>query len=780
MQTFTATADQNNIILTLGNNVRKNILINTLYLNNGNRATDKSSLIIDQQKVNYLDSIKDGTNVQAMQNLNIYPLAEQGFYPTFPSDLKGYEQNILIARSSYLEHTAWLKVKKGSVLDQGKNYSNCLWESGLGYNVFLKDPNNVTTIKTFGSYIDPLEKQSAKEVWPPINSTVTLTKEFMQIMGFGENSYVTAKTKTNSTFIYNMNIGCGSNCLTADACTLTWNGNGIDPNLAYFAGNNLKKQLLKSSAGAQEKIKTIVVKEWGDKIQVLIYLLLYYLYKNRYTTVIMTTCDMVVFMLCLNLSIPCIYTGVYRPPGSNLDPNKKYYSVLEFKPSDTPFADARTRLYAKLDSIIAENQSFITALTKLATPEGANTRISVGNNMLTFSQNFYSLILQDLNDIQSKLLSDKNRLIARYNSLTEQTGNISDIETTIKEIQSKYIIVPFLKQKKGMNNTANILTILMTKSYTAQKPTDNSKPHIEAYLVQSMGSLNAEKESKKSFYDIASSAKNGFLVSKRGGQRGGTLEEEQIISLFPEDDDTDDVEKYTYITNGEIENENISYDDSQGDYPVFNQNINENTERKNLLIDLKVTFSAAIKALNISNTNIKYRTDNFVETVYTLFVYESYLNGYGASEFDSNDLSRIIEGYGLMVDDVEVDRQLIVQQPLMQKSNIITTANTIQPIQRQSMKRGREYDETSFKKARPTSYYEAVEGVDYSQYQNQFPFFGQTSFHPGIRQTGVVYGGKTTLKRRRVMKRKTLSRRKNKKTIKKQIKQRNTQKYRGK
>ena len=140
MQTFTATGDENNIILTLGNNVKKNILINTLYLNSGNRATDKTSLIIDQQKVNYLDSIKDGTNVQAMQNLNIYPLADQGFYPTFPSDLKGYEQNILTARSSYLEHTAWLKVKKGSVLDQGKNYSNCLWESGLGYNVFLKDP----------------------------------------------------------------------------------------------------------------------------------------------------------------------------------------------------------------------------------------------------------------------------------------------------------------------------------------------------------------------------------------------------------------------------------------------------------------------------------------------------------------------------------------------------------------------------------------------------------------------------------------------------------------
>jgi len=321
----------------------------------------------------------------------------------------------------------------------------------------------------------------------------------------------------------------------------------------------------------------------------------------------------------------------------------------------------------------------------------------------------------------------------------------------------------------------------MTKSYTAQKPTDNSKPHIEAYLLQSMGSLNAEKESKKSFYDIASSAKNGFLLSRTGGQKGGTLEEEQIISLFPEDDDTDDgvdIQKYTYITNGEIENENISYDVSQGDYPVFNQNINENTERKNLLVDLKVTFSAAIKALNISNTNIKYRTDNFVETVYTLFVYESYLNGYGASEFDSNDLSRIIEGYELIVDDVEVDRQLIVQQPLMQKSNIITTANTIQPIQRQSMKRGREYDETSFKKARPTSYYEAVEGVDYTQYQNQFPFFGQTS--PGIRQTGFVYGGRSTLKRRRLMKRKTLSRRKNKKTIKKQIKQRNTQKYRVK
>ena len=663
MTTFTADVVNNEIIINSSYGIPKKIPIDSLYLNNGtNVGTNVDEFEKDQQKVNYLDSIKDGTNVITMQGLNIYPLAGSDMYPTFPNDLKSYETAIIKARSSYLKHTAWLKVKKGSVLDPGKNYSKCLWESGLGYNVFLNNPNDVDTVKTFGSYIDPLEKQSAKSVWPQIGSTITLTPMFMKMMGFGDQSYVTSRTVTNSTFNYTMNVGCGQDCgVSQNSCIIRHDASQIDPNLVYFAGNNQKKQFLKTSASTSEKVKTIVVKEWGDKIQVLIYLVYYHCLANT-QTIVMTTCDMVVFMLCLNLSIPCIYTGAYNPPGSNQDPNKKYYSILEFAPSDTPFTDARNRLISKINSIIAENESFMTAISNLTTDAGANTRISVGDNMLTFKKEFYILILEDLVTIHSGLQIYGQQLITSYNQYNEGNGSrmIPEIEFQIKFIQSTYIIVPFLKQKKGMTGASNILTILMTKSYTATKPVNNSKPSIKTYFTTNgMDESRAEKESKKSFYEIASSPANGFLVSRGGtGQYGGSYEEE-IINLFPQDDDdeinasfinadgiTVNIPKYIYKTNGEIENDGASgsYNNSYLDAPIFNAEISEVPQDINLLSELNFSFSQTIDPF------LSSLPANFKETIYTLFVYESYINGCGTYMFDQTDLKRIINDYELIGD----------------------------------------------------------------------------------------------------------------------------------
>ena len=170
---YKAAVNGTNIEITSDLTVKKTIPITSLYLNDGKHPVTLEEFEIDQQKINYLDSIKDGTNVPTMQQLNIYPGAGPS-YPTFPGDLNNYKEKIDEVRASYLERTTWLKVKKGSVLDPPKKYSQCLWESGLGFDVFLDDPKNVETVKTFGSYIDPLEKQNAKIVWPERGGTVIL------------------------------------------------------------------------------------------------------------------------------------------------------------------------------------------------------------------------------------------------------------------------------------------------------------------------------------------------------------------------------------------------------------------------------------------------------------------------------------------------------------------------------------------------------------------------------------------------------------------------------
>jgi len=631
MSYFQVDCDTSNILLKKNDNIIS-IAITSLLLNNGDDVVHADEFETHQQQVNYLDSIKDGANVFQLQGLKIYPKSGN---ITF-DNLKKFEHDIFKIRADYLTHTTWLKVKKGSLLDEGKNYQACLWESGLGYQTYLADPDNVTTIKTFGSFIDPLEKQNAEEVWPPINSTIELTKNFMKLVGYGENSSITATATDEKKFEYKLNIGCGIECnTTANACTLI---NSPESN-KYFAGNNVKNEFLKTDATTKEKVKFIVLKGWGDKVQVLIYLILFHFYNEG--NVVMTTCDMVVFMLCLNFAIPCIYTGAYRPKDLILEDGKKYYSILEYKPTNEPYRDAFNKVDRKLEGVYKENNSFITAIKSLV--DNPDTPIRVGGSDLIFSKDFYQATLSDIQVIQENLSENITELLNEYINYNEYTGTtniIAILNTEFEKIQKEYLLVPFLKIKKGTKNT---ITILSTKSYTAQKPANNEKPNVYKLLEEKITNRNRDKESKQSFLDLA----NRYFKSSSGGgkkyeQKGGSLSDSDIEKLFPADEDN--ISLYEYITNEDIENDSILYKDENTNAPLFNPSIYDSTEKFNLLKELTDTFDNIL-----SNSEYKdfENFENFYNTIYTLFVYESYLNGCANDVFTQSDLKRIIQEYAL-------------------------------------------------------------------------------------------------------------------------------------
>jgi uncharacterized membrane protein YgcG len=499
----------NEIIIKGGKTVK--LPIKNLRLNDGKQLGNdgnKDTFIIDQQKVNYLDSVKDGTNANILKDLSIYPEAENEGYPTFPSDLKQIEKRMLESVKSYLNHTTWTKVKKGSLLSNPKEYNHCLWESGLGYETFLKNPNDVITIKTFGSFIDPLEKQNAKEVWPSNNSELVLTSSFLKLMGFGENSRIQAKTKGSTNFEYELKIGCGSSCNTGLGCIVTHNETHN-----YFKGNKFKNALTKGtgSINTQDKIKFIVIKEWGDKIQVLIYLMYYHL-KSQDITVIMITCDMVVFMLCINLEIPCIYTGAYETPSNAklLDDKKtSFYSILEFSPSKTPYADIVKR-YNKINKdILKENEDFINLMKKLVNKP--NTPIEIQGNKRVFKDVFYIAILKDLEDIQNEFKKSYSSINPPKKNTPDKKDEIPEIQKKIDDMKQNYTIEPMIRCKSKNGN----LTIIMSKSYTSLK-TKTDKPNIRKLLIKlGFDTKNINKIEKQSFYEIAN--KHFTFSSTTGG-----------------------------------------------------------------------------------------------------------------------------------------------------------------------------------------------------------------------------------------------------------------------
>jgi hypothetical protein len=679
-----------NIVITKNNNPIINIPINSLLLNNGNNPTDNPAGAIafekSQQEVNYLDSIKDGTNVTMLNQLNIYP--EVNYLPF--NNLEIFEDKITEVRKSYLERTTWLKVKKGSLLNKGKYYNQCLWESGLGYETFFNNPSNVNTIKTFGSFIDPLEKNNANEVWPPKNSSIKLTENFMKLMGFDKSS-ITAKTINNNEFEYIMNIKCGDAC-KQNSCYLTDKGDDEKKSSDfYFQGNNQKKQVINksSSFGAKNKVKFIVTKEWGDKLQVIIYLMYYHTINNIKNNVTMVTCDKVVFMLCLNFGISCIYTGQYNPPGFFIDANtglkfhanEKNYSILEYKPSDNPYEDALRRLSSKIKEISDENDSFINnCLRRLA--ENADTTILGGGSNFKFSDIFYKALITDILEIQQKFKDKSDEILKKYSNLktTKESVKkyINEIESDIKMLESNFIIVPFIKIKKGTKNTPIILT---SKSYTLQKPANNVKPSIaKIFMEREYSETESYDESKKGFLELATkyfqyaeNNQNNQYDKSNYIKKGGGLSNTDI-ELFPADEEYDEKSGlYDYITNEKKENntnekkENNTHIYDKENSEVVNPNTSREPIKFNLLNELNTSFNQAFEEFTqfikqkVSNDLLDIM-DNFKDTIYTLFVYESYIEGYATINFTVNDIHRIIKRYDLDFKDLLPNKSKSIKQ----------------------------------------------------------------------------------------------------------------------
>lgn len=608
-------------------------------LNTGASPSSQTEFERDQQIVNFLDSVKDGTNKFQLMDLGIYPLAGPT-YPSFPADLKHIEETILKSVSAQLEHTTWVKVKKGSELDKPKPYRYCFWESGLGFESFFKDPKTVKTVKTFGSYIDPLEKQNADIVWPKIGDSIEISPDFMKLVGFGESSKVEAKTRTNTEFDYTMTIGCGTGCSDGECVIKNTDANAKQ----YFAGNNEKKILLKTDAGSKEKVKTIVVKEWGDKVQVLIYLM--YSKNSRGETFMMITCDMVVFMLCINMGVPCIYTGAYNPPKSPpLDKTKKYYSILEYNPQSASRRDFIAKYNQKRSAIEKENKEFEACIQSLV--DHPNTPVYVQDQEKIFRREFYEGILSDIQFIKTKFPSVKP---PQTDAPVDATF-LSAIQKDIDELEKNHLLVPMIKVQKV--KTQKRLIMLMTRTYIGSKGAAADKPGVLNKL-QELRVANPDKESKRSFYDIANTH------FKASGLRGGvgsppSVAGSIIIDKFPETD----TEPKWFRSNGEIEN--IAADaefNSSTTTDVFNPNLSralngiEGEARGTGGVDFQRILDVTFKSSMDEYLSYSYKTiedvDAFSETVYLLFMYDAYFSKSVNPIVSVEDINRIVEEYDIL------------------------------------------------------------------------------------------------------------------------------------
>ena len=428
--------------------------------------------------------------------------------PTYNDDLHRIEDSIISAHSGQIETAYWHKTKPNgstSELNEPKTYSEVLWEAGLGPKWFVKRPGNhpygrglPTYIKTFGSFIDPLEKNNANSTWPPGNGdTVIIDESAMRAMGFPD-CHLQATTNTgaaavNTPFQFSMTIGTGEDCSRQKPCIIT---ETTPEYKKYFAGNKTKNEALKKTKGkgpaTEEKVKMIMVKEWGDKMQCLIYLL-----KHRSTPpdadnkAVMTSCDKVVYILCLLLKVDFIYSGYDTPTPDT--PKYKHYAISHFRPIDDPvFYMEEQCKNAKL-AIASSNEGFISFLSSIK----SDTKFRLANTYDVYNLNptegFIPGCILDIRaytqDAETKIdgYIDQIKLIKRsidaerqriqampesnaaeaaqylVHLITQQKVALENIEKDIATIKEQNTVVPFMKVKKG--NQAH-LTCNQASRYT--------------------------------------------------------------------------------------------------------------------------------------------------------------------------------------------------------------------------------------------------------------------------------------------------------------------------
>ena len=477
---------------------------------------NEEQLEYSQQKINYLDCIKDGTNVHTLKGLNIFPNAAPA-YPIFNNDLHTIENGIISAHASQIETQYWHKTRPNgsqAELNKPKIYPNVLWEAGLGPKWFAaKDSNGTpsTYIKTFGSYIDPLEKSNADQTWPPIGNRVVIDSKAMQAMGF-PNSSLEATTMAGDKFEFTLTIGSGQGC---NPCRITHATQGFQN---YFAGNKTKNKLTKKKGAgppSNEKVKMIMVKEWGDKMQCLIYLLLHFAGNKGMQMPpkmtagtgksVMSSCDKVVYILCLLLKVDFIYSGYDDGPNA---PTYKHYSISHFKPVNDPVQYMK-EVVSDAETIIEGNNNSFVQLLNSITP---STKLGREAERIQFASQetrdaFIGGCVEDVNDYTQTAKTALQALIGQLDAmksmspeeigklnpaeLQQQKLTLSIIEDTIESVKKANTVEAFFKVKKG----TKMLSILAGKVGYIQGGPKSNKPKLLARL-ESLG-LNPEASGAK-------------------------------------------------------------------------------------------------------------------------------------------------------------------------------------------------------------------------------------------------------------------------------------------
>ena len=440
MSIIKVNSDGENIVIN--DVIYDNLVKRFLNLNGkeyGSQSTLSQIVAYDQKILNYLDSIKDGTPPWFLKKARTYPLPV-GQFPEY-TKLSTIEMNVENELKYHFIPRSWNKLSKGSLIDEPIEVKYLFYDVGLSPSNYVKD---FSFVKTFATYLDPGPKidSSSTELWPLINQTISISKNFMNLFGFDNVSLNATTLSQGFDFVININdyqitpyniYGKISGNATKNNIFVGLDTNSPDQNFKEKNGILISKNLGDPYQDFFQNANILIIlKELGDKLQVLFAFLWMLTNKNVDYSVI--THDKVVFTLCLSLNMNVIFTG-YEGDKYEI----KFYQPNKLNKIDT----LKFRFKKNYSEIKEHNEIQIKLINFLLKSSKPIYFGKSGSSPIKLSQIFYNKLKFYLefiiNNLSTLNVENDYDEISILNKI-DQLKKIYTIKSFIREVAGKIIL----------------------------------------------------------------------------------------------------------------------------------------------------------------------------------------------------------------------------------------------------------------------------------------------------------------------------------------------------
>ena len=593
------------------------------------------------RKLDCLKDAKEGDGITSRQD--IMNKIFLGTENTSSGDLNDIKKKLLDKNNDRVDNDSWLKSSSSTV-----NYDyiqNVFYETGLGpedYIVDLKNPNK-KIFNMIGSFPSEIGDPGSRTVekfdirFPSPNTTLLFDSSFMNYFGFGPNTIYEATLKNDNnkigTYEYSIDLG-NNNVFSADEIkpkekgplimdrfiTTKFNGNEFEKcgkmeplgkkvtADEYFKGNNYKNALINKlyreypNENLPEIKRYLLAKEMGDVMQVLL-MMVWQMVQQKSTkkNYCMITLDSIVYMLCMLLEQPCIYT---HNSNKGLESKDKSYRIQYYFPAViTEEERMRTRFQQKYTEIYFNNLKIKNFLNRIFIEK----IIYIGNYEVNYNDKSNIINTYFINPLNNVFESISSQLEA-FNESKKMSSSLT--LNDLNEMYNNFYLLPifgFREKGKKIYINPGIRNYTATQAYTYEgivKPA-----FIEVFEKLNSGTLPFDKE---------------IMGRKRSRTSGGSTMQTSDLPLL-----NNSSSDPSSIKNSDEDLKDLALsDDSDGDLNQEPMTIDEEPE-KSFFEKLSLTFiSQVVDNLN-NNSDLQLSEtldqDALYYYYYDMLVYLSYI-----------------------------------------------------------------------------------------------------------------------------------------------------------